>query len=103
LDKGRNMHSLGYERGFSEGFRDGQADMRKRLVEYVLSCKEEGVNYVQVYDVMAENMKNFGLLSPSMAPAPEPPNTPDWDADRGDGFNSRGYTAGLGIYHDPMG
>lgn len=29
--------------------------------------------------------------------------TPDWDADRGDGFNSRGYEAGRGIYHDPMG
>ena len=31
------------------------------------------------------------------------PETPNWDKDRGDGFNSRGYDAGLGIYHDPMG
>lgn len=31
------------------------------------------------------------------------PQVADWDADRGDGFNSRGYEAGRGIYHDPMG
>lgn len=26
-----------------------------------------------------------------------------WDADRGNGFNSRGYAAGRDIYYDPMG
>lgn len=35
---------------------------------------------------------------------PEPPKcVPDWDRDTGNGFNERGYPAGLGIYHDPMG
>lgn len=29
--------------------------------------------------------------------------TPDWDRDTGNGFNERGYSAGHGIYHDPMG
>lgn len=30
-------------------------------------------------------------------------NTPSWDRDVGGGFNERGYEAGRGIYHDPMG
>jgi hypothetical protein len=30
-------------------------------------------------------------------------SSPDWDRDTGNGFNERGYAAGLGIYHDPMG
>lgn len=28
---------------------------------------------------------------------------PDWDRDTGNGFNERGYDAGNGTYHDPMG
>ena len=27
----------------------------------------------------------------------------DWDRDTGNGFNERGYSAGSGTYHDPMG
>lgn len=27
----------------------------------------------------------------------------DWDRDTGNGFNERGYAAGQGTYHDPMG
>lgn len=34
---------------------------------------------------------------------PPPTSIADWDRDIGNGFNERGYPAGQGIYHDPMG
>jgi hypothetical protein len=59
-----------------EASKQGQIHMRKRLAEYVLSCKEESVDYVQVYEVMANNMMEFMPLhldppAPAAASAPE--------------------------------
>jgi hypothetical protein len=49
---------------YEKGYLDGQENMRKRLSDYVLSCKETGVKYVQVYEVMANQMMGFCLLTP---------------------------------------
>lgn len=43
------------------------------------------------------------LILPPALDVDVPAQEAAWDKDRGDGFNSRGYEAELGIYHDPMG
>lgn len=71
--------------------------------------QEYNLTWNRIYGIVRRGMtlaklKKLAEFAESLnKPIKSVPATPDWDRDTGNGFNERGYAAGHGTYHDPMG